>query len=79
MQVPVIVNTQCLEGATLMHLYDVGKQALNLGVVQSFDMSIECTITKLMWALKHAKDYHRVREIMDTNYVGEINKDGRIY
>ena len=40
MQVPVIVNTQCLEGATLMHLYDVGKQALNLGVVQSFYFQI---------------------------------------
>jgi L-asparaginase len=31
-KIPVVVTTQCLEGATLMHLYDVGKQALDNGV-----------------------------------------------
>jgi L-asparaginase len=77
--VPVVVDTQCLEGATLMHLYDVGKQALDLGVIQAYDMSIECVITKLMWALKHEKNVVGVREVMHTNYTGEINKEGKIF
>src|SRR3989344_5648892 len=71
-KIPVVVTTQCLEGATLMHLYDVGKQALKAGVIQSHDMSLECVVTKLMWAIKHAP-YDTVKEIMHTNYVGEIN------
>ena len=77
--IPVVVDTQCLEGATLMHLYDVGAQALDAGVIQAYDMSIECVITKLMWALKHAPNYSRVKDIMHRNYVGEINKAGKIY
>ena len=74
-----MVDTQCLEGATLMHMYDVGKQALDAGVIQAYDMSIECVITKLMWALKHTDSYKNVRTIMHTIYTGEINKEGKIY
>lgn len=77
-KIPVIVNTQCMEGATLMHLYDVGKQALKSGVIQAHDMSIEATITKFMWALKRAP-YETVKDIMYTNYTGEINVEGKIY
>lgn len=77
--VPVVVDTQCLEGATLMHIYDVGKQALDAGVIQAYDMSIECVITKLMWALKHAQSYEQIKDIMHKDFVGEINKEGKIY
>jgi len=79
LKVPVVVNTQCMEGATAMHLYDVGKKALDLGVIQTYDMSIESVATKLMWALKHARSYEHVKEIMHTNFTGEINKEGKIY
>ena len=79
MQIPVVINTQCLEGATLMHLYDVGKQALDNGAIQAYDMSTECITTKLMWALRHSKTYEQVREIMHTNYTGELNKEAKLY
>ena len=78
-KIPVVVHTQCMEGATSMHLYDVGKQALDLGVIQSYDMSIEGVTTKLMWAIRHADSYEQIKEIMHTNYTGEINKEGKIY
>ena len=78
-QIPVVVGTQCWEGATLMHLYDVGKKALDLGVIQGYDMSIECLTTKLMWALKHADSYEQVKIMMHTNYTGEVNKEGKLY
>jgi L-asparaginase len=77
--VPVVVGTQCLEGATLMHVYDVGKQAMDAGAIQAYDMSTECVITKLMWAIKHARTYEGIKEIMHTNYVGELNKEGKIH
>ena len=78
-EIPIVVTTQCLEGATLMHLYDVGKQALDMGVIQAYDMSTECVVTKLMWALKHTDDYEELRNIMHTDYTGEINKEGKLY
>jgi L-asparaginase len=78
-KIPVVMCTQCLEGATLMHLYDVGKQALNLGVIQAYDMSVECVTTKLMWALKRVASYEQIREIMHTNYTGEIHTERRLY
>jgi len=78
-QIPVVVNTQCLEGATLMHLYDVGKQALNNGAIQAYDMSLECICTKLMWVLRQTDKFDHIKDMMTTNYTGEINKDGKLY
>ena len=62
-----------------MHLYDVGRQALEAGAIQAYDMSTECVITKLMWALKHSSGYDEVRELMHTNFTGELNKEGKLY
>ncbi len=77
-KIAVVVDTQCMQGATLMHLYDVGKSAMDTGVIQAFDMSFESAITKLMWALKRAP-YEEIEKLMHTNYTGEINKEGVIY
>jgi L-asparaginase len=77
--IAVVITTQCLEGATLMHLYDVGRQALQAGAIQAFDMSTECTITKLMWALHRSKNLEEVRMILHTNFTGEINIEGKLY
>jgi len=77
--IAVIVTTQCLEGATLMHLYDVGRQALNSGAIQAYDMSKECTITKVMWALKRSSTIDELRKILHCNYCGEINIEGKLY
>ncbi len=77
-KIPVVVSTQCMEGATLMHMDDVGTKALKAGVIQAHDMSIECTIVKFMWAIKHVP-YESVKEVMNRNFVGEINTEGKIY
>jgi L-asparaginase/Glu-tRNA(Gln) amidotransferase subunit D len=39
-------------------------------------MSIESTVTKLMWALKRADSIEDVREIMHTDFCGEISVPG---
>lgn len=79
MDIPVVINTQCIEGATQMHLYDVGKKALDLGAIQAFDMGIETCTTKLMWALRHAAAADTVKTIMHTSYCNEINPEGKLY
>lgn len=78
MRTPVVVHSQCQQGATCMHINDVGKKALDLGVIQAYDMSIESTATKLMWLLKRGH-YEGIAALIQTNMAGEINVDGKIY
>lgn len=69
---PVIMTSQCLEGATAMHMNDVGKKALATGALQTYDMSIEAVTTKLMWAVSRTKNIEKIHKIMHKNYCGEI-------
>jgi L-asparaginase len=71
-RIPVVVHTQCMEGATAMHLYDVGRKALEMGVIEAFDMSLEGAVTKLMWVLRHSAGYEEVGPLMHTSLAGEI-------
>jgi L-asparaginase len=71
-RIPVLIMSQCLHGVTTMKYYDVGLQALKLGVIECFDLTLEAASTKLMWALdKYA--YEEIKKIIHTNFVGEIN------
>lgn len=72
LEVPVVVRSQCIEGITAMHRYDVGRRALEMGVIEACDMSLEAAVTKMMWALRHETTRDRVREVMRTDLAGEI-------
>ncbi|MBC7360966.1 MAG: asparaginase [Candidatus Aminicenantes bacterium] len=64
---PVIVTSQCLHGKTLMHLYDVGRKALELGAIEGHEQSLEILCAKLMWGLRHCPD--RIEELINAeNY-----------
>lgn len=77
-RIPIVVTSQCLHGSTIMERYDVGHQALKLGVIQAYDMSIECAVTKFMWALANFS-FGEISEVMQKSYVGEINTGGELY
>ncbi len=51
---PIIITSQCLYGQTLMNMYEVGRRALSLGVIEGGAQSLEILCAKLMWALRHA-------------------------
>jgi L-asparaginase len=72
-RIPVVVQTQCMEGATAMHLYDVGRKALEMGAIEALDMSLEGAATKLMWVLRHSAGYDEVATLMHRNLSGEIS------
>ena len=72
-RVPVVVTSQCLEGRTLMRSYDVGRRALDLGVIEGYDQSLEMLAVKLMWALAHVP-YGRVRQVIQKNFCGELDR-----
>lgn len=71
-KVPVVVTTQC-RGSTVMGLNDPGLKALEAGVIQAFDMSMESMSTKLMWMLAQNTPYEQFKELFHTSMAGEIN------
>jgi L-asparaginase len=71
-QVPVVVRSQCTEGITDLGAYELGSEALSCGVIQSYDMSFESTITKLMWVLDKKIPYDNFAEVFYKDLAGEI-------
>ncbi len=70
--VPVIVTTQC-RGTTIMGLNDPGRRALELGVIQTFDMSMEAMSTKMMWMLAQKIPYADFKKVFHENLAGEVD------
>ena len=56
-----------------MGLNDPGLKALEAGVIQAFDMSMESMSTKLMWMLAQNTPYEKFKELFHTSMAGEIN------
>ncbi len=72
--VPIIVSTQCKEGSTVMEKYTLGKKAVDLGVIEAYDMSIESVITKCMWMLGQKIPFKKFKDVFQQDIVGEIDK-----
>lgn len=72
-EVPIVVTTQCPGGATVMGINDVGLKALGTGVIQAFDMCMEAMSTKLMWLLGQKTPYEDIKELMEKNFIGEVD------
>ncbi len=71
----IVVNvTQCSEGSVEMHRYGTGLQLLQAGVVNGYDATVECMVTKLMFILGHDFSRERLAALMDTSIAGEITR-----
>lgn len=70
--IPIIMMSQCQEGTTAMEMNDVGVKALRAGVIQGYDMTVECASTKLMWILYRTSNLAQVKRLMRQNFFGEI-------
>ncbi|MEA4937959.1 MAG: asparaginase [Christensenella sp.] len=70
--VAVLLTTQCRYEASDPMVYETGRLAVESGILQGFDMTSECAVTKLMWVLALANNLSEVRRSMYTDYCGEI-------
>jgi L-asparaginase len=71
-RVPIVVKTQCLNGKTNIGLYGVGPKIKKSNIIQSYDMSLEATATKLMWTIYNIP-YENTKMVMESNFAGEID------
>lgn len=68
----VVVATQVMLEGSDMDVYEVGIKALKQNkILQSYDMTIESAITKLMWIMAETKDFEKVKE----KFYTRINDD----
>ena len=73
---PVAITTQCLSGSTNLNVYRNGRELLQKGVVETYDMLPETALVKMMWLSKHRAD--EVRELMGENLIGEISNSRKL-
>ncbi|MFP4563057.1 MAG: asparaginase [Spirochaetia bacterium] len=72
---PVAVNTQCHHGSVFLDIYESARRARELGAVSCKDMTIEASVTKLMYLLgRYGEDPRRVPELLETNLAGELSE-----
>ncbi|WP_456367785.1 asparaginase [Thermococcus sp.] len=69
---PIVMTTQALYGGVDLTRYEVGRKALEAGVIPAGDMTKEAALTKLMWALGHTKNVEDIRKIFRKNLAGEV-------
>lgn len=68
----VIMTTQVTNEGSNMSVYEVGRNIKHaFGLLESYDMTLEATVTKLMWILGQTKDRGKVREM----FYMTVNRD----
>ena len=69
----VVVTTQVQNEGSDLAVYHVGHRLKSdLGVLESYDMTLEAAVAKLMWALALTQDREAVRRLFYTPVAGDI-------
>ena len=68
----VVMTTQVTQEGSNMSVYEVGQKIKNaFGLIESYDMTLEATVTKLMWILGQTHEPDMVKEMLYST----INRD----
>ncbi|MCW3998047.1 MAG: Glu-tRNA(Gln) amidotransferase subunit GatD [Candidatus Bathyarchaeota archaeon] len=71
--VVVGLASQCIWGRVNMHVYDTGRDLLNIGVIPLEDMFPETALVKLMWVLGQTEQPEEAKKLLKTNIIGEFS------
>lgn len=68
----VVMTTQVTNEGSNMSVYEVGQSIKKeFGLLEAYDMTLEATVTKLMWILGQTKDMKEIRKL----FYRTINRD----
>lgn len=68
----VVMATQVTNEGSNMSIYEVGKSIKQeLGLLEAYDMTLEATVTKLMWILGQTKDLQQIHDL----FYQTVNRD----
>lgn len=71
--IPVVIASQMEKSSTNLTAYEAGYKAKQIGVIEARDMTIEATVTKLMWVLAKTRDPKRIQKQMESPLAGELS------
>jgi glutamyl-tRNA(Gln) amidotransferase subunit D len=71
--VVVALASQCIWGRVNMHVYDTGRDLLNLGVVPMDDVFPETALVKLIWVLGQTSGSEEAKKLLKQNIAGEFS------
>ena len=72
--ITVVVGTQCTYEGSKMDVYETGRRALEIGVLQAHDMTSEAALTKLMWILGMTENPSEIKDYYGINIAGELTE-----
>ena len=68
----VVMTTQVTNEGSNMSVYEVGKNIKKeFGLLESYDMTLEATVTKIMWILSQTREPEAIRKL----FYQTINRD----
>jgi glutamyl-tRNA(Gln) amidotransferase subunit D len=67
------IVSQCIWGRVNLNVYSHGRELLERGAIPLMDMHGETAFVKLKWCLGQTNEAEKVKELMLTNLVGELN------
>ena len=70
----ITVSTQCPGGAVSLGTYETSRGLKGAGAVSGYDMTTEASVAKLYHLFSLGLPSERVKELMETNLVGELTK-----
>jgi L-asparaginase len=73
--IPVLLTSQMLKGKIDLHLYRKQIMLEQLGIISGMDMTYECSVVKMMWALTQTKNPAKLRTLLERNLTGELSDE----
>lgn len=69
----ILVGSQCIYDGSNLSIYQTGQKILQQGALQSYDMTTEASVTKLMWVLGQTENPEEIRMYFQKSLSGEVN------